>query len=204
MAQSDAAASTFSPLSRRQVRCVFIFAAAQLIAIAMLSLPARATDGWELRISDYAGSSMIFKVKQHKNDNDDDDDDDGKNQKKKGGGNQGERSCPPGYVVLKEKNKYGAFCEPAGGNKPSQPETAKCKLGMIGTPPNDCQCPSGTVFQGYKGCVKKVPGKYCKTFPEYRQEGIDAFRSKCYADFGVENCTPFEPNTTKTTCCCTY
>ncbi|AZO28545.1 MULTISPECIES: hypothetical protein [unclassified Mesorhizobium] len=28
---------------------------------------------------------------------------------------QGERSCPPGYVVLKEKNKYGAFCEPKEG-----------------------------------------------------------------------------------------
>ncbi|MDG4884457.1 hypothetical protein [Mesorhizobium sp. WSM4884] len=30
-------------------------------------------------------------------------------------GNEGERSCPPGYVVLKEKNKYGAFCEPKEG-----------------------------------------------------------------------------------------
>jgi hypothetical protein len=33
----------------------------------------------------------------------------------KGAGSQGERSCPPGYVVLKEKNKYGAFCEPKEG-----------------------------------------------------------------------------------------
>jgi hypothetical protein len=30
-------------------------------------------------------------------------------------GDEGERSCPPGYVVLKEKNKYGAFCEPKEG-----------------------------------------------------------------------------------------
>ncbi|TIW51658.1 MAG: hypothetical protein E5V54_32905 [Mesorhizobium sp.] len=30
-------------------------------------------------------------------------------------GSQGERSCPPGYVVLREKNKYGAFCEPKEG-----------------------------------------------------------------------------------------
>src|SRR4051794_3968449 len=30
-------------------------------------------------------------------------------------GSQGERSCPPGYVVLDKPNKYGAFCEPKGG-----------------------------------------------------------------------------------------
>ncbi|KUM27579.1 hypothetical protein AU467_16955 [Mesorhizobium loti] len=30
-------------------------------------------------------------------------------------GSEGERSCPPGYVVLREKNKYGAFCEPKEG-----------------------------------------------------------------------------------------
>jgi hypothetical protein len=28
----------------------------------------------------------------------------------------GEHSCPEGYVVLKEKNKYGAFCEPKEGS----------------------------------------------------------------------------------------
>jgi hypothetical protein len=30
-------------------------------------------------------------------------------------GNEGEHSCPAGYVVLKEKNKYGAWCEPKEG-----------------------------------------------------------------------------------------
>jgi len=73
----------------------------------------------------------------------------------KGVGDQGERSCPPGYVVLKEKNKYGAFCEPREGlPPPAQAEAEKCQFGMIGTPPNDCACPAGTDFQGYKGCVK--------------------------------------------------
>ncbi|MDX8509773.1 hypothetical protein [Mesorhizobium captivum] len=41
-----------------------------------------------------------------------------KNKKKKKDvdvGSEGECSCPPGYVVLKEKNKYGAFCEPKEG-----------------------------------------------------------------------------------------
>lgn len=27
-----------------------------------------------------------------------------------------------------------------------------CKFGMVGTPPN-CDCPAGTNFQGYKGCL---------------------------------------------------
>ncbi|TJV51492.1 MAG: hypothetical protein E5Y01_14650 [Mesorhizobium sp.] len=36
-------------------------------------------------------------------------------------GSEGERSCPPGYVVLKEKNKYGAFCEPKEGFPAQEP-----------------------------------------------------------------------------------
>jgi hypothetical protein len=65
----------------------------------------------------------------------------------------GERACPPGYVVLEKANKYGAFCEPREGLPPPAPtQVETCKFGMIGTPPN-CDCPAGTDFQGYKGCV---------------------------------------------------
>jgi hypothetical protein len=38
---------------------------------------------------------------------------------------------------------------------------------MIGTPPNDCHCPEGTEFAGYKGCIAKAqptgpaPKKLC-------------------------------------------
>ena len=32
-------------------------------------------------------------------------------QKSKDQANPGERSCPPGYIVLDKPNKYGAFCE---------------------------------------------------------------------------------------------
>ena len=32
---------------------------------------------------------------------------------------------------------------------------------MEGTPPNDCHCPAGTEFAGYKGCIV-VRMKYCR------------------------------------------
>ena len=88
------------------------------------------------------------------------------------GGGQGERSCRPGYVVLKEKNKYGAFCEPKEGlPAPAPAVVEECKFGMIGTPPNDCDCPPGTDFQGYKGCVK-APNVCCTaSFPGGGVEG---------------------------------
>lgn len=49
----------------------------------------------------------------------------------------GERSCPPGYVVLEKANKYGAFCEPREGFCPSDRPN--------GTPPKCCA--NGTVWR---------------------------------------------------------
>jgi hypothetical protein len=65
---------------------------------------------------------------------------------------------PAGYVVLEKPNKYGSFCEPKKGLPNTTPpaEAEKCKFGMFGTPPNDCHCPEGTEFQGYKGCVLEL------------------------------------------------
>ena len=77
----------------------------------------------------------------------------GGNAKGKGesAGNPGERSCPPGYVVLDKPNKYGAFCEPQEGFPESKPQQAKsCGFGMSGSPPN-CNCNFGE-FLGYRGC----------------------------------------------------
>ena len=31
-------------------------------------------------------------------------------------GSSDEHACPAGYVILKEKNKYGSFCEPKEGS----------------------------------------------------------------------------------------
>ena len=88
----------------------------------------------------------------------DDHGDGGKKHKKKDEGTQGERSCPPGYVVLDKPNQYGAFCEPKEGlPKPAPAEAEKCKFGMVGTPPN-CSCPFGSQFSGSRGCLKTCCG----------------------------------------------
>lgn len=83
-----------------------------------------------------------------------DDDRNGRNGKKGDGenaGNPGERSCPPGYVVLDKPNKYGAFCEPREGfPEPAQQQAKSCGFGMAGSPP-DCNCNLGE-FLGYRGC----------------------------------------------------
>ena len=61
-------------------------------------------------------------------------------------------ACPPGYVVLEKKNKYGAFCEPKEGF-PEKPKEVWCQFpGQVG---DDCHCPEGTEFLGYKGCIPK-------------------------------------------------
>jgi hypothetical protein len=101
-----------------------------------------------------------------------------KKKKQPDGGNtdqQGERSCPSGYVVLDKPNKYGSFCEPKEGLP--APEAEKCKFGMIGTPPNDCHCPDGTEFAGYKGCIKVATKDVCEMVEG--QLGVKGFVEKC-------------------------
>jgi hypothetical protein len=92
------------------------------------------------------------------------------NQPNRGGStNRGERSCPPGYVVLEKANKYGAFCEPKEGLPAQAPQQAqKCQFpGQVGTPPN-CQCPADTQFYGYQGCMKTCCGTPSSD-PKYKQ-----------------------------------
>lgn len=69
-----------------------------------------------------------------------DDNDNGSHKKKKNKetGSQGERSCGPSYVVLKEKNKYGSFCEATEAVKPN------CAPGTV-LNDEQCNCPAGTV-----------------------------------------------------------
>jgi hypothetical protein len=91
-----------------------------------------------------ADQSLLVKIKKNKN-----------------SGNiwEGNNHCGAGETDLETPNKYKACCEPAGGfqTAPKAPTEAKeCGFGMIGTPPNHCDCPAGTEFKGFKGCVKKV------------------------------------------------
>jgi hypothetical protein len=103
----------------------------------------------------------------------------------------GERSCPAGYVVLEKPNKYGAYCEPKAG-LPEPPPLA-CKFGMIGTPPNDCRCPDGTEFVGYKGCVTVTRQDYCEIAVGI--EGLNAFVGKCQASGGKVTACPIQKRT---------
>ena len=69
-----------------------------------VSSVSRLTDG---------SSGLVVKVKKEK--------------KKHQGGEQGEHSCPPDYVVLKEPNKYGSYCQPKEGLPATPPAEEKCK-----------------------------------------------------------------------------
>jgi hypothetical protein len=122
-------------------------------------------------------------------------------------GNQGERSCPAGYVVLEKPNKYGSFCEPKEGlPAPAPAEAEKCKFGMIGTPPNDCHCPEGTEFAGYRGCIKRQRNDLCAAI---RWQEEFEFHKKCTNVYhGEFDCTSLtEPDGGRgihESCCCRY
>jgi hypothetical protein len=57
---------------------------------------------------------------------------------------RGEHSCPPGYRVLAVPGQFG-YCEPPEGT--SAAATA-CQHGMVGTPPNNCHCPTNSELLG--------------------------------------------------------
>ncbi|CDX11149.1 exported hypothetical protein [Mesorhizobium sp. ORS 3324] len=101
-------------------------------------------------------------------------------------GSEGERSCPPGYVVLKEKNKYGAFCEPkegfpaeAGGEQggagpvPAASRNVCCKPGEGG--PYFCSSdstPPEAEAQIRSLLKKQFPEGHVTCAPERAQGGI--------------------------------
>jgi hypothetical protein len=134
-----------------------------------------------------------------------------KKKKKKHQGGNGERSCPPGYVVLAEPNKYGSYCEPKEG-LPGTPQPAeKCKFpGEVGTPPN-CSCPEGTEFVGYKGCVKFQSNSYCSDNNQPGDRLLNStelmpFRDKCMSQYkGTPSCATFSTEGLgQYRCCCYY
>jgi hypothetical protein len=123
--------------------------------------------------------------------------------KKHNQGNQGERSCPAGYVVLEKPNKYGSFCEPKEGlPAPAPAEAEKCKFGMIGTAPNDCHCPEGTEFQGYKGCVKVHQGHICEVFEGSGDPKYFPFMQKCVSVYKSTGDCQTTTEGSKMFCCC--
>jgi hypothetical protein len=142
-------------------------------------------------------SGLVLQIKKHHHHHHHDDNNNT--------GQQGERSCPPGYVVLDKPNKYGAFCEPKEGlPAPAPAEAEKCKFpGQVGTPPN-CSCPDGTEFLGFKGCVKYTLQEYCN---DLDATGLDAFSAKCKDPYyGTPSCATFStaPPHGSYRCCCYY
>ena len=100
------------------------------------------------------------KKSSSKKNDDDDDDDKPKNKKKSGNICEGNNHCGAGETDLETPNKYKACCEPAGGfqtapKAPAPTEAKECGFGMIGTPPNNCDCPAGTEFMGQQGLREK-------------------------------------------------
>ena len=95
-----------------------------------------------------------MKIKKDKNDDDDDDD----KPKKSKPLNCKKAKCAPGETKLDKPNIYNACCQ-AGAeplkHKTAPAEPVKCKF--PGEVPPDCNCPKGTEFMGYPGCVKKAP-----------------------------------------------
>jgi hypothetical protein len=155
--------------------------------------------------------SLVVKVKKDKDDDDDDDEKpkkDNKPKKDQKPKNCKKARCEPGMFVLEKPNIYGACCqagsEPLKHNtKPDEPK--KCQF--PGEVPPDCNCPPGTEFMGYKGCVavKMQPlpppaqGKYCSE--DLSEEAHKAFKAGCK---GFPLCK--SPNTQPPfiwECCCT-
>ena len=152
-------------------------------------------------------------------DNDDDDDRPKKSEDKVIPKTCGKKvNCEAGFVKLEKPNKYGACCEAREGlPPPKQQEAEKCKFPGQINPPN-CDCPPGTEFMGYRGCLpekapdpigpspKKVINE-CYTFPFTREDpqAYQApFTDKCRDVYkGKIQCDgTFASGKLK--CCCTY
>ena len=150
---------------------------------------------------------LVCGDKKNTKHNDDDDNDQGKNNDDNDQKPKGKKTakdckkarCEPGLVVLEKPNKYGACCEAREGLPP--PAAEKCKFpGEVGTPPN-CQCPNGTEFLGYKGCVKfTYQEAYCinPSVPGggFNTKASEDLAAKCKSEGGYGQCP------TKESCCC--
>jgi hypothetical protein len=173
---------------------IFVFVLGYMTFAGMLVPTANARAGLAMPLmGSWAGPppSPVVKIKKKKHHDDD-----------KGNGTKtpGERSCPPGYVVLDKPNKYGAFCEPKEGLPP--PSTEKCKLGMVGTPPN-CACPDRAKFFGYKGCLQL---RFCDGWHsnEYAAQRQKTWIPNCKAQSGIPDCKAVTRPGVVFECCCYY
>ena len=146
-------------------------------------------------------------TKGNKNRDDDDDGDDDRPKKSKDKvipKTCGKKvNCEAGFVKLEKPNKYGACCEAREGLPP-----AKCKFpGQIDPP--KCDCPPGTEFMGYKGCLPKKAeppakkgGSYCSK--EVPESMVPLAKQTCTNNHpgGWLNCSIPKPGFV--ICCCNW
>jgi hypothetical protein len=133
-------------------------------SLAMLSVPSGAVLEVKLGCKLVDGQLICGKKNGNAgNDNGNNDQGSKKKKKNKETGSEGEHSCPEGYVVLKEENKYHSFCQATEAVKPN------CAPGTV-LNGEQCNCPAGTVpknginnVQSVNECIKKVASfaTYC-------------------------------------------
>jgi hypothetical protein len=129
------------------------------------------------------GQSLLLKIKKHKNKP--------LNCKK--------AKCGPGEIKLSTPSVYGACCQAAGTEVPqAKPAGQACKFGQIGTYP-DCECPKGTEFAGYKGCVPKLT-QLCRQMVGVNAN-ISSFKAAVSCK-GNASCNPIGGDGDKQLCCC--
>ena len=116
-------------------------------------------------------------------------------------------NCEAGFVKLEKPNKYGACCEAREGlPPPKQQEAEKCKFpGQINPPA--CDCPPGTEFMGFRGCLPKKAeqpkgGSYCSK--EVPESMVPLAKQTCTNNHpgGWLNCSIPKPGFV--ICCCNW
>jgi len=135
-------------------------------------------------------------------DNDDDDDRPKKSKDKVIPKTCGKKvNCEAGFVKLEKPNKYGACCEAREGLP-----AAKCKFPGQINPPN-CDCPDGTEFMGYRGCLPKKaepPEKKYYCSQEVPESMVPLAKQTCTNNHpgGWLNCSIPKPG--YVICCCNW
>jgi hypothetical protein len=103
----------------------------------------------------------------------------------------GEHACPPGYRVLAVPTQSG-YCEPS--ETPAAADTT-CQHGMVGTPPDNCHCPTNS----------ELLGGNCVHYTEICRNGLPAdFAPQPCAGADEKLACKMREDGLKDCCCLTY
>jgi hypothetical protein len=119
------------------------------------------------------------------------------NEKQKNNAETG-NPCGPGYVVLKEKNEYGNFCQP------TEPVRPNCAPGTV-LNGDQCNCPPGTVPNNGINSVQSVSEchKRAKDCLNIVQSQAENYRVSCFTlHNATASCSAAAGDLVH--CCCEY